>query len=202
MATERQIEANRQNALSSTGPRSDAGKARSAQNALIHGVTARRALLPGEDGDIFDALYKDLFKKFQPDGPIETEMVASAASLMWRLRRIPAFEIALFHWISRFQGFSLPINTDAVGQSAEFKSSNIGYVLETMVSKDVLGKLTRYETTLTKQLKQTIYELQKFIEKRSDELVSSRKVVTISANLAANTDAPSSVERQAESTAR
>ena len=86
MATERQIEANRQNALSSTGPRSDAGKARSATNAIMHGFTARRALLPGEDAEMLDTLNRLMVDKFGPHGPYEADLVATAASLIWRLR--------------------------------------------------------------------------------------------------------------------
>lgn len=40
MATEKQIEANRRNAAKSTGPRTEAGKARSRFNARRHGLAA------------------------------------------------------------------------------------------------------------------------------------------------------------------
>lgn len=40
MATEKQIAANRRNATRSTGPRTAAGKQRSSQNSLKHGLTA------------------------------------------------------------------------------------------------------------------------------------------------------------------
>ncbi len=43
MATERQIEANRRNAARSTGPRTEAGKARSRANATKHGLAAESA---------------------------------------------------------------------------------------------------------------------------------------------------------------
>ena len=53
MATARQIEANRRNARRSTGPRTEAGKARSRLNALKHGKRAVAVLplpvLPHED---------------------------------------------------------------------------------------------------------------------------------------------------------
>ncbi|MFI5381076.1 MAG: hypothetical protein ACHRHE_17400, partial [Tepidisphaerales bacterium] len=41
--------ANRRNALKSTGPRTPEGKAKSALNALKHGLTAQSPLLPTED---------------------------------------------------------------------------------------------------------------------------------------------------------
>ena len=40
MTSDRKIEANRRNALRSTGPRTAAGKARSSRNALWHGLAA------------------------------------------------------------------------------------------------------------------------------------------------------------------
>ena len=41
MATQRQIAANRRNALKSTGPRSQEGKAHSRMNALRHGASSK-----------------------------------------------------------------------------------------------------------------------------------------------------------------
>ena len=49
MPSERQIAANRQNALSSSGPRSRAGKRRSSANAFRHGLNRMISLRAGED---------------------------------------------------------------------------------------------------------------------------------------------------------
>ena len=48
MATENQIQANRNNAKKSTAPRTEQGKARASQNALKQGLLARDAVLPDE----------------------------------------------------------------------------------------------------------------------------------------------------------
>ena len=50
MSTDAQVTANRANSLLSTGPKTEAGKARSATNALKTGLTGRTVLLPGDDG--------------------------------------------------------------------------------------------------------------------------------------------------------
>ena len=54
MATKKQIQANRNNATKSTGPRTGEGKARVSQNALKHGLLARDAVLPDEDPAEFE----------------------------------------------------------------------------------------------------------------------------------------------------
>jgi hypothetical protein len=60
MATEKQIAANRANALRSTGPKTAAGKERSSQNALRHGLslphTAEAAQRAGEMAHLFASL--------------------------------------------------------------------------------------------------------------------------------------------------
>ena len=45
----RQIEANRRNALSSTGPKTENGKRRSRHNAVRHGLTAETVVVALED---------------------------------------------------------------------------------------------------------------------------------------------------------
>jgi hypothetical protein len=65
MTTEKQNEANRINAQKSTGPRTDEGKQRSSQNALKHGLLAKRSVIPGEDPAEFDALVTWFENTFQ-----------------------------------------------------------------------------------------------------------------------------------------
>jgi hypothetical protein len=60
MTTERQIEANRQNAHASTGPRTPEGKAKVSRNPEKHGLFSRQVVIEGEDAAEFDAFAKGM----------------------------------------------------------------------------------------------------------------------------------------------
>ncbi len=78
-----------------TGPRTAAGKERSSLNALKHGLTSRRVVLPYENQAEYDALLKDLLDESQPVGIIEFELVNDIAASLWRLRRVRGRECDL-----------------------------------------------------------------------------------------------------------
>jgi hypothetical protein len=67
-------------------------------NAIRHGLLARDAVLPGEDADAFEDLWKEVWAELSPVGPIEELLVERAINAMWRLRRSARAETALFHW--------------------------------------------------------------------------------------------------------
>src|SRR5579884_786447 len=88
MATTAQIIANQKNAQSSTGPRTDAGKSTSSQNALKHGATSKHVVLAFENPAEFQALTADLIRTFKPVGLIESMLVDDIAAAQWRIRRM------------------------------------------------------------------------------------------------------------------
>src|SRR5437870_774323 len=71
MATLAQIQANRRNAQKSTGPKSEAGKIVTSQNACKSGVYAEAPLIDGEDPAAFDALALSYRDTYAPIGPAE-----------------------------------------------------------------------------------------------------------------------------------
>ena len=97
MATQRQIEANRQNCHSSTGPRTEAGKAASSANALSHGLTAASTVvLPEEDTDAFERLRQGVIADLDPAGALQEALAQRVAVLLWRLDRATRLETELF----------------------------------------------------------------------------------------------------------
>ena len=96
MASIRQIEANRRNALLSTGPSSAEGKGRVRSNALKHGLTAKEVVLQCESPDEFDEFHSALQDDLDPQGAREQFFVDKIIVDMWRLRRIPILEAAQY----------------------------------------------------------------------------------------------------------
>src|SRR5438552_17251744 len=92
MATLKQIEANRRNALRSTGPKTQEGKAAVRLNSLRHGVYAKTLLLPGESREDFNQLCEDLEKDWQPQTRTEQEHVEEMATCIWKKIRMQVAE--------------------------------------------------------------------------------------------------------------
>ena len=86
---------NRANAQQSTGPRTEAGKQRSALNALTHGLTCRTAVLPSEDPAAYQQHRRQFLEEYRPATPTETQLVHELADTSWRLNRIPLLEADL-----------------------------------------------------------------------------------------------------------
>ncbi len=76
MTSDEKRSANIQNAQHSTGPRTDAGKAASARNAVTHGLTAQN-IIPRTDDEIiqFAAIRTEAYAECQPQGGTETLLV-------------------------------------------------------------------------------------------------------------------------------
>ncbi len=83
-----QIEANRLNALRSTGPQTGEGKARSSQNARIHGLCSRQVHIADEDeAAIFASLRAALSGELAPAGELELILFETILHAQWNLRR-------------------------------------------------------------------------------------------------------------------
>jgi hypothetical protein len=95
MASFSQIEANRRNALRSTGPKTEAGKRRSRRNAVRHGLTAETVIEVLEDTEDYKAFELSVTSGFDAQTAVERELVLRLASLLWRLRRTTAIETGL-----------------------------------------------------------------------------------------------------------
>src|SRR5215472_11307748 len=93
------LEANRRNAQKSTGPTTEAGKARSRRNALKHGVLTSALLITerlgvkdrAEFGELLEGLRNDLM----PSGALEEMLTEKIAVCWWRQKRALEWELEL-----------------------------------------------------------------------------------------------------------
>ena len=96
------------NALPAGGPSTAEGKARSSQNSLRHGLTAKQTVIPGEDRAEFDELHDNLISDRKPSGELEHQLVGEIAACMWRLARARRHEARLLHRAHDLYGDSAP----------------------------------------------------------------------------------------------
>jgi hypothetical protein len=90
------LAANRANAHLSTGPTTPEGKAKVSLNAVKTALTGATVLLPTDDAAEYQCHIARYEQEFKPVGLEESELVQSLADISWRLRRIPALEMAIY----------------------------------------------------------------------------------------------------------
>ena len=96
MISDKQLEANRNNALLSTGPKTEHGRKRSRMNALRHGLTGQVTTMSEEDRAAHDQFSQALIRSLAPEGAMETQLAQRIATDSWRLNRASAIEDNLF----------------------------------------------------------------------------------------------------------
>ena len=178
MATERQIAANRLNAQRCTGPKTPEGKAAASRNAVTHGLTSYSGLLPGEKLEDFSDLRARVFAELAPDSAIEIELAERIASLLWRLRRVPAFEAALLAWTNACKEEASLFTPDEPRLTRRFcdgdrgRSASVtdilafGRSLDGFLKGGLGGRLSRYENALQRQLSALMLELRRMQARR------------------------------------
>lgn len=75
-----------------TGPRSEAGKLRSALNAVRHGLAGTQLLLPGEDAAMYEARLDGLFVSLDPKDDAQAQVTALIGDDLWKLERLAKIE--------------------------------------------------------------------------------------------------------------
>ena len=95
MSSPAQNAANQANAALSTGPRTEAGKSRAAQNARRHGLTAAHLVIPESDRDSFDSMRDALTQQLAPQGELELTLFDTLLHANWNIRRCRIIEAGM-----------------------------------------------------------------------------------------------------------
>src|ERR1039458_5700703 len=194
MSSLKQIEANRRNALKSTGPTTPEGKERSRRNAIRHGLTAETVIAAFENWEDYEAFEAAVTSDYDAESAVERELVLRLASVLWRLRRATGIETALFESVtaepgklengcSRLTvvgGVDLP-EQDQLGMGALRQSdAAAANELSLNTKKDIgncflrlaelptfpLDRVSRYEHLLWRQARQIVFSLESLRRRR------------------------------------
>jgi hypothetical protein len=101
MTSLKRIEANRRNALKSTGPTTQEGKEHSRCNAVRHGLTAETVIAELEDAEDYQAFEAAVIADYDAQTAVERELVLRLASVLWRLRRAIGIESGIFESVPK-----------------------------------------------------------------------------------------------------
>ncbi|HEG43183.1 MAG TPA: hypothetical protein ENH94_03945 [Phycisphaerales bacterium] len=183
MATEKQINANRQNSLKSTGPNTPEGKSAVAQNSFKHGMYAAQGAFPGESQAEFDLHRDRIFEEYHPESPTEIMYTHRIASLSWRLRRSDRVQLAavnsLHHSHRNKPVIKLPSmlrpKKDDSPPPPDLELGDV--IVKDFADAKVLDSLLMYERRIENSLYKAILEMQrlKMIKKLDAETKKNEK---------------------------
>lgn len=193
MSSRARKQANRRNARRSTGPVTAAGRASVRWNALRHGLTAAQAVLPDEDAAELEDFTAAVSIELGAEGALEAMLAERVALLIWRLRRAGRLEGALHAWrraatgratiearwrdrwarlndagLYRHEQHAEAAERQAMTQfvaDQDHAGLAAGF-LDDSRTENTFAKLSRYEATLQRSLRDTLDELGRLQQRR------------------------------------
>lgn len=132
--SQKKIEANRQNALLSTGPKTERGKKAVSRNALKYGLFAKEIIITRGEGaenpQEFLQLLRALHEGYKPVGAREMLLVEEIATCIWRKRRVLRFEMGEIQKRLNSDAYLQP-STNWTKSIATFSYCNINTLVDT-----------------------------------------------------------------------
>ena len=165
--SERRVQANRRNALRSTGPKTARGKRAVAGNAIKHGFLAREVVITAWHGEESLKEFHDLVEKicehYGAIGVVEELLVQTIATCWWRKARV-----------IRAENGEIRRRLESVAVYATKRGELVGDAEARSFSlppADAADKLLRYEAHLDRQLYRAMDQLERLQRQRKGESV-------------------------------
>lgn len=177
MTSDARIAANRRNAAKSTGPRTEEGKEAAAQNALRHGLTARRMVTARETEADFATFAASMRAALAPEDEVEETLAERVIFYAWRLQRTALAERGVL---------------DGAGNTAMGERVLMAY--ETPMSRVLYNRpeeliaLSRYEAGLDRGFSRALALLERRQARRRDDAVGTPVAVIIDDGATASVD--------------
>jgi hypothetical protein len=179
MTSYRQIEANRRNALKSTGPNTEAGKQISRCNAVRHGLTAETVITALEDVKDYKTFEAAITADYDAQSAVERQLVLRLAGVLWRLRRATAMETGLFEIQGEHQNRQpLPNSREVINVLFGSPQDQAGhctvefarcFLRLASLPSFALDRLSRYEARLWRQVRQILFALDNLDRRKPQE---------------------------------
>jgi len=151
-ASPKQLEANRRNALKSTGPKNTS---LTRLNALKHGILSGEVLVRGEERRALAELRERLNSDLSPVGALEEILVDRIVCAVWRLKRCLRMERGIVEY--KTADDDIPAIPNSPAWDLRKKE---GFKAIKLTSEDErLCLLLRYETTIERQMYKALHEL-------------------------------------------
>ena len=164
MSTEAQIKANRENAKKSTGPRTARGKEVVSQNALKHGLCAKKNVIKSESQEEFNMFRDVMMEDLAPSGGMELMLAQRIVALSWRLRRAEHFQNVLVDALIDFSMQDCRSRVDNAQEEARAGNFDLitGYALKRdFADAGSLDLLLSYERRIESSLYRATAEFRK-----------------------------------------
>lgn len=149
----------------SGGPRTKAGKARSARNSTKHGIHSSAWRLPEEDWQPIQELIDGVMSALDPQDQVEKELARRIAFCFLRMRRVETYENAAAVRVADLRE-RLAILRQTFADTPKDHLHAIdprdARILAVLPDLQALDKLTRWDSHATRQLKRAMDELRAY----------------------------------------
>ncbi len=204
----KQLSANRRNALKSTGPKTVEGRSIVARNTTKHGLLARHVVIEGESQSEFSEFRQEMLAEFAPVGILEQNLADKVIASLWRLKRTDRIEVEILESISERESspskrdlpFRVIIRKTYAGSPDEIeekslptddpepaptpaeepKKITLGRAVRTdLEGANILIKLHRYEAHIDHVMYRALHELQRLQAKRMNQQIDAPHVIDV-----------------------
>ena len=162
-------ESNRVNARRSTGPKSPAGKAVVAKNAVRHGAYSEALTMLLENPEDFAALHAGLVADLHPEGPMEKNLVDRMASLWWRMERTKTAANQSLWTRAKWNTLETPVSFGKADDIMHLENDECR--LGGAWDREKQERLLRHELTLEKSFFRSLHELERLQARRNGQAV-------------------------------
>jgi hypothetical protein len=144
-----QIDANRQNSQSSTGPTTEAGKQRAALNSTRHGFTGQSVVITADEKDAYERHCISFLEQYQPRTHEETELVHQYADQTWSIHQLNVQQISVMTLLNAATNHHMKAGSDFETLNAAvapfYKQINTLGIYEQRRRRAAIATLARFQ---------------------------------------------------------